>query len=121
MIWIIIIILLIMLKGGSHLTSKTKFYGTGFILVIISGIILTLGVLLLPVSYYGTKSEIQEYYSVKQTIKEARQADTSEVERATVTQKIIETNQWLASAKYWNNSIFDIYYPDEIESLEPLK
>lgn len=121
MMGLILTILLVMVIGGVYLMSKTRFDGIGFVLTIISGAILTLALILLPASYYSTKSDIQEYYSIKQTINEARQNNISEVERAALTQKIVEVNQWLTSTKYWNNSIFDIYYPDEIEDLKPLK
>jgi hypothetical protein len=89
---------------------------TGF-----GGVALFIQLMCWPAYYYNDISSIQQYHAAKQTIAQARTTNTSELERAALTTKIIEVNSWLANAKYWNDSIFDIYIPDEVEELEPLK
>lgn len=93
----------------------------GFMLVTMSSMILIISLIILPLNYYGTKSEIVQYYITKATIDQAREQSISDIERAALTTKIVEINQWLAGVKYWNETIFDIYIPDEIMGLEPLK
>jgi hypothetical protein len=88
---------------------------------VLSGFALFAALLVWPLNYYGTKEEIAEYHAIKATMQEARRGNTSEIERAALTNKIIETNQWVVNAQYWNKTIFDIYIPDEVEQLELLK
>lgn len=86
------------------------------------GLLSLLVIICLILSPYATRQEIAEYYAVKQTIDNARATDITDIERAALTQKIVDTNKWLAGVKY-NNSIFllDDFIPDEVENLEPLR
>jgi hypothetical protein len=62
----------------------------------------------LPCSYYYNKEKIEEFISVR--------------EGGNVTNsKRMEYNEWLGSAQYWNNTIFDFYIPDEVMRLYPLE
>lgn len=78
-------------------------------------------IVLIFLNSYTVKGEIAEYYAVKATITNSRTTDIAEIERAALTQKIIETNKWLAKIQYDNNTIWDIFIPDEVNNLEPLK
>jgi hypothetical protein len=76
----------------------------------------------LILSPYTVRQEIAEYYAVKQSIENARAADIGDIERAALTQKIIDTNKWLAKTKYANSKLLlDDFIPDEVENLEPLR
>src|SRR5690606_14265059 len=94
-------------------------WGIGFWMIAVSSIVLSLCLLILPVNYYGVQSKIQECHSIKTTIAEARKSGISDIERAALTTKIVEVNQWITKQKYWNEKFFDIYIPDEIMELEP--
>ena len=63
--------------------------------------------------------QIAEYYSVRDSIAISR--NSNDIERAALIQKIIDTNKWLASNQYYNKHGFDIFIPDEIDKLEPLR
>jgi len=90
------------------------------VIVITAGISLLISLILLPVSYYGTQSEIAEFQSVQNTITVARKKG-KDLEAAAYQIKIAESNQWLARVQYWNKTIFDIYYPDEVMELHPIE
>ena len=118
---ILAIIMTVLLIAGIIVHNKTCAEMTGALMVATGGMVLAIIILIWPASYYTTKSEIQEYYSTKQTIEDARTKNIDSIERAALTQKIIDTNNWLATQKFWNKTIFDDVIPDEIEQLEPLK
>lgn len=71
--------------------------------------------------YESTTDAVEQYYAVKQTIEDARNSDINEIELAALTQKIVEINQTLASARAWNESVFDIFINDKLAELPPLK
>lgn len=87
----------------------------------IFGFVLVISLIILPFSYYSGKAEVQRYYALKETINQSRQVKGSDIERAALTKEIADYNKDLAEVKYWNNSIFDIYTPDELANLKPLK
>ena len=72
-------------------------------------------------NYYSEKRYVQTYNAIKTTIETARTSNVSDVERAALTVKIIEVNQHLADDRYWKDSIWGVFYPDEVVKLEFLK
>jgi len=80
-----------------------------------------------PTNYITKISEIVEFKAIKSTIEVARIEDTLrpkglEYERVALTLRVIEANKWLARNQYWaNRYLFDIFYPDEISDLKPIK
>ena len=75
-----------------------------------------------PVTYYCALADIEGYRALQQTVDASRQAGVSEFERITLTTRIIEANEAIAKAQYWNETfIFDLYWPDEIMAVELIK
>ena len=65
--------------------------------------------------------EIAQYYAVRDAVAMARESG-NEAERAALQHKIIETNQWLAKAQYYRESLWLNWSCDPaVEELEPLK
>ena len=93
----------------------------GVVLSSTCGVILVLVLICLPCSIMNEKTHIARYHSVKATIASARANETNDIERAALTTRIIKVNEWLVSVQYWNDTIWDIYIPDEVMELEPLK
>ncbi len=118
---IIFIVLGLLTIGGIIKHSFNGWEVSGFLISIISGVALVIALIVLPVNFNSIKSDINQYNIIKQTILESRTENISDIERAALTTKIIETNQWLVNTQYWNETIFDIYIPDEIMKLKPLK
>lgn len=118
---LLLIILGVLLIGGIVLANVSyDFDMVGGITAIIAGVLLLIALIMLPLSYYGIEGEIQEYKSVVKSLEDARERN-NDFENAALQQKIIDTNRWLASHQYWNNTIFDIYIPDEVAQLKPVR
>ena len=90
------------------------------VFAIIGGFVLIVSLAGLPIDYYGTKVEIEQFNALKSTIEKSRDQGRT-IENAAFMMKIASANQWLAKKQYWNNTIFDIYIPDEVEKLKPLE
>lgn len=96
-------------------------HDSGIIPSLLGGTILIAAILLLPIRYYNVKAEISEFLSVQETMNQCRSNNISVIERAAIQIRVIDMNKWLAKNQYWNESIFDIYIPDEVMKLEPIK
>jgi hypothetical protein len=70
----------------------------------------------------GTQAEIQAFYSVQHTMETARNDSTiNKFELATIQRDAIEKNAWLAKTQYWNVTVFDIWIPDKVMDLQPIR
>ena len=94
---------------------------------IIGGIITIAGMMFLfvaligiPPKNYRYHNDIQIFKSVELSINNAR-INNIGLENAALQLQVIEANKWLASAQYWNSTIFDIYVPDEVDDLKQIK
>lgn len=117
----LLIISIVVLVIGVILLHTESLDTLGFIATlvgVIAVIVIPLGWVINISSY---NSNIQQYNAIKETIKIAREESISDIERAALTTKIIEVNEYLASAKYWNNTMFGDNIPDEFAELEYLK
>ena len=84
-------------------------------------IVFAMILILIPVRL-SVNAEIGQYKTTETTIMEARNKSISEIERAAIQNKIIESNKWLANARYYNSlPILNWYFPKEIEKLQYLK
>jgi len=92
----------------------------GLIMVVFGGIFVLVVLVTAPVSYYRTISEFEKYNAMKQTILVAREKNR-DIETAAIQLEIIKINKWIANTKYWNNTIFDWWFPDKINELAPLE
>ncbi|GAB6989562.1 hypothetical protein [Paenibacillus pini] len=94
---------------------------TWLIITLISSIFLIITPIVWTNNYYSYKADINKYLITKQTITDSRNSKISDIERAALTSKIIEINQYIADAKYWNDTIFGDMIPDDYAELEYLK
>ena len=120
---IILITSTILLILGLWIASKGDWdliEGTGAILAFISGMALVIGLIILPINRMDSFAKIAEYKSVELTLEQARK-DDNQMENVALQHKIIDSNKWLASQLYYNGTLFDIWVPDEILELEPIK
>lgn len=70
----------------------------------------------------STRSDIKEFEAAKTTIHEQRNDSLSSYERATLTNKIVEENEWLAKNQFWANNLWMNWYCDKsILKVEPIK
>lgn len=92
----------------------------GIFIFCIGAICLFTVLLVLPIFYYEKMAEINEYNALKTTVTEFR-GQNHNVERAAIILEVTKMNMKIANAKYWNDTIFDIYIPDEFAELELIK
>ncbi len=121
MLLIISIVLAVAVVVGIILEVKSITFGSGTILSLLCGLALFILIILWVVFYASNTSDIQKYYATKQTVEASRSKDIDLVERAALTQSIIEVNSWLSEIQYWNETIFDQAIPDEVMKLKPIK
>ncbi|WP_368900777.1 hypothetical protein [Oceanobacillus oncorhynchi] len=115
---ILTVIGLIIIRYSSYISNWDT---VGFFITMISGVLLAISLIVLPLNYYGTKAEVDRYNALQETIENSRSGDMSDIERAALTSEIADYNKDLASIKYWNNTIFDIYIYDGLAELEFLE
>lgn len=119
----ILITATILLILGLWINSKGDWgwvEAVGMILAFISGMALIIGLIGLPISRMDSFAKIAEYESVKLTLEQARK-DDNQMENVALQHKIIDNNKWLASQLYYNRTLIDIWIPDEILKLKPIK
>jgi hypothetical protein len=119
LIWLALLGLMIL---GFVMSERSYCFDIGwFVLALISGCILFIALVIFPINHIEARSFIIQYYAAKETINQSRQAEISDIERATLTNTITTINAEIANYQYWNKTIFDIYIPDEVMELELLK
>lgn len=126
MVLVIIFVVLIALAivggiFGSKMRLQDDWDMVGSATCLLSSIATVILTIILAISHGTANSTIVQYNTIKETIEASRQEDTSDFERAALTQKIMEVNQEIASYKYWNGTIFHLMVPDRLTELEPLK
>lgn len=117
---IIITCTIALLIIGVILCKADKYGLVGFIGVVFNSVacfLLLIEILCIPINRYKTESKMQERYAIQETVVRARQNKTH-IENATMINEIIKTNRWITSAKYYNTTLFDIWWPDEIDNIE---
>ena len=121
MLWLVLGMLAGLMVAGLYLAEGHKYDILGAVMATVCGMVLVGALFVMPVQYYVEVSNIQTYHATKVTVESSREQDAAYIERAALTQKIIDVNAWLGRVQYWNQTIFDPYIPDEVMELEPLK
>jgi len=82
---------------------------------------LLISLVLLPIKQSSIRSEIAEFLATKNSVESARLDKDLAYESIMITKEIIEANKWLAKRQYWNETLFDIWIPDKVMELKPIK
>lgn len=88
----------------------------GGMLIIVS-LISFVFILFIPINRMAAHANLQSMEEVRQLSEHPR----DDWERAAYQQRISEVNEWLAGAKYWADSPFAIWWPEEIKEAEPIR
>jgi hypothetical protein len=119
-------LLLLGLVGGILLfvvLMQFESCGNGELAFISAGICaigLFFALVLLPCIRYDIKAEIVAFNEVSASVERAREGKLDVVERAALTNTVIGWNIWLAKKQYRNAGFWNIYIPDEVDSLKKL-
>jgi hypothetical protein len=102
------------------------FINLSYVNEVLSGMgIITVGVLLLvcvstiPIKRLEFKATIKKLQAFEMTLNNMRQKES--IENAAIQMEVAKWNQWIAGKKYWKDTLFDIWFPDEIETIEFIK
>jgi len=112
---IIFIILIAILVLGLILLYFDSNPLLGSILSLTGIIFLSSALITLPVQYYIIKSELVQFERVRTTLVESR-SSLSDIERAAMIIQIADKNQWLEGLRYWNDTIFEYYILDTVDT-----
>ena len=101
--------------------NSTSFCAVGlWTASVLLGAILLVAITSIPMARMDTLAKIRRLETTRITLSQQRAIKGTDYERATVINKILECNQRLATAKYYNGTAFDIWIPDEIEKVKPI-
>ena len=114
-------LLFIMFIGYVLCTKFEKVDIVGIVLIAISVFILAGFLMGIPVVRLDENSKIKAYYAFEETLEMARSSEIGEVERASLTVKIAEWNEYIAKIQYQNDTVLDWWIPDEAMELAPIK
>jgi hypothetical protein len=89
----------------------------GMIANLVGGVGLAFCVTTIPLERMGWKSTFLEIEAIRET----RGTDTAGIEDAAWRMKAAEVNAKLASGRYYNSTMFDLWIPDQVDDVEPLK
>jgi len=116
----ILITLAIITAIGVFMVKEGDLSLTGTMAAIVGGVGLFTALIFLPLSRMSTESHIAQFKAISSTIQGARSRGES-IENAAIQIKVSGANEWLASAKYWNGTVFDVWIVDEVESLDEIQ
>jgi len=102
----------------SDLYSTTR--PAGEIIAGLAGTFLLICLISIPLSRLSVYAGIEQVEAVRLTVESVRE-DGIPLESAAIQIKVAEMNQWLASAQYWRSSVFNIWWPKEIEDVRPIR
>ena len=116
----LISLVLIIVFIASFYFTQTAYMCSGIELIVlvmglVSGLLLFIAIIAIPISRLDCGAKLAEMDAVRYT-QMAGQKLANPYEAATFQNKVSELNQWLASAQFYNKTIFDIWYIDEIEN-----
>ncbi len=115
---LIVVVGIIMLVSSHNSYDAVEFVGA--LLVMVAGVSLLVVLITIPLSRMNNNVFIQQVQETSRTYKSAR-ATGNNMESAAIQIDIAKLNRSLVKRKYYNANYFDIWCPDEIEELQPIK
>ena len=120
-----IILLLLAAVLAASIYTHNEYYSSwgefvGTLGAIASGLTLGCMLLILPINRAASYSAMAEIEALRWSVNNARERGDS-LENVALQHQIIEANQWIASVQYWNDSAFDIFWPDDVDDIKPIK
>jgi hypothetical protein len=117
---IILGILAVITVLGVIILINDTFNAVGFIATVFGGVLLFVAFITIPIRHMDVNQKIAEYKALSLTIETARVRGDN-FENAALQHKIADINMQLASLQYYNGTVVDIWIPDAIDKLQPIK
>ena len=111
---------LLLTASGIYVFRRDDMNAYGFFATFGGVIVLGIALLFLALNRMGTRANIQEYEAVRATLDTARERG-GDIESAAFQLKVAEMNQWRAGAIYWRTTPFRLWWPEEVDQLEPIQ
>lgn len=109
---------------GIGLCVESDGYGgqefAGTMVTVFGGVALASLLFTLPINRMGVHADLAEIEAMRDVANAARDEGDG-LEGATWRLRVSEANEKLANLRYWNGTVFDIWIPDAVESVEPLR
>jgi hypothetical protein len=116
---ILTVFAVLMVAGLLYLASNR--YGAwdtlAFCAATIGGIGVAVCAMTIPLDRMGWQSTFIEIEAIRET----RGTDSASIEDAAWRMKAAEVNAKLASGRYYNSTLFDIWIPDQVNDVDPIK
>lgn len=103
------------------ITAESSYENRWFIgacIASIGAVFLFVALIAIPLNHVEIRKRIAAFEATRATI--TASAGVQRIENAALIQSIVEHNAWLAGVQYDNAHFFDIWVPDEIDTIEPL-
>ena len=122
-------IILLLLAGGiiagvaifrANVNSSGDWDFLGGLLAVLSAVAFVIALLTVLANRMEVHSGIARFHSVRATAEAAEQSDDP-LEGAAWRLKVAESNEWLASQQYLNGTLIDLWVPDSVMELEPIR
>lgn len=104
-----------------YFLSENGYDFIGSLALIFGGASLFIAIVVLGAVHLETKGQVAHYNEVLVSIENMQDANVSESEVIVLSQKIIEVNTFIAEAKAYNEGLLDIFIPDKVAELEPIR
>lgn len=116
----VLVVSVILMEEGDKRTNEYFFFG-GLLLSLMFGGVLLITLIFIPIERMEIQSEIEQFESVQKTAERMRENDQRILESASFQSRVADENKWLAEMQYWNDTVMDIWVPDEVDYLEPIE
>ena len=122
--WVIVALSVICIISAVVIIRSSSFdpsAGEGVFLFVglVSAVALLTSLILIPICRIHAGAKIATIEATREAVAVVRQNDN--LEQAAVHIPINEANKEIALMQHWNRNGFDLYWPDEVDQLEPLR
>ena len=113
------IISIVLFLVGIRLFRSYRTEEVGFIFLVVFSISLLIQLIMFT-NHYSVKKRVAEREAFRVTLDNAR-ANGTELENATILKDVAEWNEWLVGVKMDNEFWYDMYIPNDVDTMTLLK
>jgi hypothetical protein len=95
--------------------------GISWVTGVISFLIALFLLIGIPIRRYDVRHDIARLEAFRETVNNSRHRDLKDIERFAFLKEVAAWNEKLAGCKFDNQNDWDLWIPDEIENVEPIK
>ena len=92
----------------------------GMLMTCIVGGLLVSGLIFIPVQRMSVQAGIARFQETR-AVAGCMRGNGDTWESAAFQEKVADMNGWMREMQYYNATVFDLWIPDEVDSLEPIE